>query len=205
MVRLVARIGILGGTFDPPHIGHLILAEYSLEALNLDKVLLVPVGSHPFKRDDTRLPVENRVAMLRLAIEDNPHLELSLIDVNREGPHFSADMVKLLHQQHPYAQLHFLLGSDNLRELPTWTRPEDIYAVARIAVMKRSDEIVDPTIHDDNLAGLSEKVDIIPAPLSGVWISSSEITERLKEGKSVRYLIPDVVLDYIREHGLYAS
>lgn len=205
MVGLVTRIGILGGTFDPPHIGHLILAEYSLEALNLDKVLFVPVGSHPVKGDDTRLPPEHRVEMLTRAIADNPVFELSMIDVEREGPHYSADMLAIIQEKMPEAQLYFLMGSDNLRELPTWAHAEDLYQIARIAVMQRSDEDIDPTMHESTLVGLAEKIDIIPAPLSGVWISSTDITERLKEGKSVRYLIPDVVRHYIQEHSLYAS
>lgn len=203
MVGLVMRIGLLGGTFDPPHIGHLILAEYTREALDLDQVLFVPVGAHPFKGDDTRSPVEHRLAMLERAIEANPHFHMSLVDVERDPPHYSADMVSIVQQQYPASQLYFLMGGDNLRELPTWTRARELYEHVRIAVMKRSDENISADMHENTLPGLAQKVDIVDTPLLGVWISSTLVVERLKEGKSVRYLVPDVVMDYIEQHSLY--
>lgn len=204
MGGLVARIGILGGTFDPPHLGHLILAENARDTLQLDRVLFVPVGAHPFKEGVTRSAVEDRVAMLRLAIDDNPHFTLSTIDVEREGPHFSADMVRLLKETRPDDDLYFLMGGDNLRELPTWTRPQDIYKHARIAVMRRSDEDVSAEMHADALPGLAERVDFVDTPLMSIWLSSTHIVERLQGGHSLRYLVPQPVLEYIYTHELYA-
>jgi nicotinate-nucleotide adenylyltransferase len=198
----VERIGILGGTFDPPHIGHLILAEYTAESLGLDKVLFVPVGEQPFK-PTTRNAITHRLTMLQLAIQDNPQFAVSRVDVDRQGPHLSADMVPLVQAQFPAAQLYFLMGGDNLRDFPTWTRPQDIYRHARLAVMRRSDEAVTADMHDAVLPGLSAQVDIVDTPLLSIWLSSTHVVERLQQGLSVRYLVPDVVLQYIREHSLY--
>ena len=199
------RIGILGGTFDPPHIGHLILAEYTMEALDLDEVLFVPAGSHPFKGDDTRTPIRHRLDMIQLAIVGNRRFRISLVDVNREGPHYSADTVKILQDEYPDAQLYFVMGGDNLRDLPTWTRAEELYKRCRLAVMRRTDENISPDMHDEILPGLSDKVDIVDTPLLSIWLSSTHVIERLREGQSVRYLVPDNVLEYIRINGIYAS
>lgn len=199
------RIGVLGGTFDPPHIGHLILAQYTLEFLELECVLFVPVGEHPFKNDETRTTMQHRLDMLRLAIANNAHFQISMIDVERPGPHYSADMIQLVQQEYPQAQLYFLMGGDNLAELPTWTRPRDIYKVARLAVLRRDDEEIMPEMHEDTLPGLAQQVDMVETPLLSIWLSSTHIVERLQEGKSVRYLVPDSVLNYIRANQLYAD
>ena len=197
------RIGILGGTFDPPQMGHLILAEYSRETLCMDHILFVPVADHPVKQDETRLPIRHRLAMLERAIEDNPSFSISRVDIDRAGPHYSADTVKIIQNQYPQAQLHFVMGGDNLRSLPTWRRAEDLYQSCRLAVMKRADENITPTMHDDMLPGLSAKVDIVDVPMLSIWLSSTYVTERLRQGLSVRYLVPDSVLDYIALHHLY--
>jgi nicotinate-nucleotide adenylyltransferase len=200
----VQRIGILGGTFDPPHIGHLILAEYTMEALSLDQVLFVPVGDHPIKKDSTRLPIDHRLRMIELAIAGNPRFSLSLVDVQRDGPHYSADTVAIVQRTFPDASLHFIMGGDNLRDLPRWTRATDLYRFARLAVMKRSDEDIRPDMHGDLLPGLAERVDIVDIPLLSIWLSSTHVIERLRSGLSVRYVVPDAVLAYIQEHKLYS-
>ncbi len=197
------RIGILGGAFDPPQIGHLILAEYSREALDIDHMLFVPVADHPVKRGELRLPVLHRLAMLKLAIDDNPDFSISRVDIDREGPHYSADTVKLIRQQYPRADLYFVMGGDNLRALPTWERAPDLYRCCRLAVMKRADEDITPDMHDDVLPGLSQKVDIVDVPMLSVWLSSTVVVNRLRTNRSVRYLLPDAVLAYIRANELY--
>jgi nicotinate-nucleotide adenylyltransferase len=196
------RIGILGGTFDPPHIGHLILAQYTMESLNLDHVLFVPVGDHPHK-EITRTMPEQRLTMLRLAIADNTSFSISEVDLRRPGPHYSADTVQIIQSQYPNASLHFVMGGDNLRALPTWTRAQDLYACCRLAVMKRSDEKISPSMHEAVLPGLAEKVDIVDAPMLGIWLSSTHVIERLRDGLSVRYLVPDAVREYIHETNAY--
>ncbi len=196
-------MGILGGTFDPPHVGHLILAEYTMEALKLDHILFVPVGDHPFKGDKTRQGVNHRLQMLEVAIEGNTRFSISTVDIDREGPHYSADTVAIIQRQHPDAELFFVMGGDNLRSLPSWTRATDLYHQCRLAVMKRADEDISPTMHDDILPNLSQHVDIVDVPLLSIWLSSTHVIERLEQGKSVRYLVPDKVLDYIHQQGIY--
>lgn len=198
-----ARIGILGGTFDPPQMGHLILAEYSRETLGMDHILFVPVADHPVKLGEMRLPIKHRLAMLKLAIKDNPHFSISRVDIDREGPHYSADTVSVIRQQYPQAELYFVMGGDNLRSLPTWKRAQDLYRCCRLAVMKRADEDIAPAMHDHALPGLSKQVDIIDVPMLSMWLSSTLVAERLRAGLSVRYLIPDAVLNYIDNYNLY--
>lgn len=197
------RIGILGGTFDPPHNGHLILAEYTREELKLDHVLFIPVGDHPQKHDEMRLPIEYRLRMLELAIEHNPYFSISLVDVQRPGPHYSADTVQIVQEQYPEAKLFFVMGGDNLRSLPTWNRARELYARCKLAVMRRADEDIAPDMHEDVLPGLAQQVEIIDVPLLSIWLSSTHIVDRLRRGKSVRYLMPDSVLEYILEEGIY--
>jgi nicotinate-nucleotide adenylyltransferase len=197
------RIGILGGTFDPPQMGHLILAEYTKEALHMDHILFVPVADHPVKKGGTRSPIHHRLAMLNLAIEDNEAYSVSRVDIDREGPHYSADTVKIIQKQYPEAQLYFVMGGDNLRSLPTWERAADLYKCCRLAVMKRADEDIAPDMHDDILPGLSQKVDIVDVPMLSVWLSSTHVVDRLRNNLSVRYLVPDSVLDYIASNNLY--
>ena len=198
------RIGILGGSFDPPQIGHLILAEYSREALDMSHVLFVPVADHPVKRGALRLPLAHRLAMLELAISDNPDFSISRVDIDRAGPHYSADTVTLIRDQYPNADLYFVMGGDNLRALPTWERAPDLYRCCRLAVMKRADEDISACMHDDVLPGLAAKVEIVDVPMLSVWLSSTVVVDRLRANLSVRYLVPDAVLAYINDHALYS-
>lgn len=198
----MTRIGVLGGTFDPPHIGHLLLAEYTAEALELDTVLFVPAGVQPLK-DDIRSVVEHRVAMVERAIESNPQFALSRVDVDRTGPHYTADTLRLLQEQYPNSTLYFLMGGDNLRDFPKWTRPDEIIAQARLAVMRRSDEDVHADMHAQILPSLAERVDMVDTPLLSIWLSSTHVVERIQQGLSVRYLVLDDVLAYIEANGLY--
>ncbi|MEL6404590.1 MAG: nicotinate-nucleotide adenylyltransferase [Chloroflexota bacterium] len=196
------RIGVLGGTFDPPHIGHLLLAEYTAEVLALDTVLFVPAGVQPLK-DDIRTPVDHRVEMVKRAIDGNPHFQLSRVDIDREGPHFTADTLTLLSEEYPDSMLYFLMGGDNLRNFPDWKRHKEIITQARLAVMRRSDEDVQPDMHADILPNLAERVDMVDTPLLSIWLSSTHVVERIQQGLSVRYLVPDTVLAYITENALY--
>ena len=197
------RIGILGGSFDPPQMGHLILAEYSRESLNMDHILFVPVADHPTKKGEIRLPVRHRLAMLEIAIAGNPHFSISRVDIDRSGPHYSADTVKLIGQQYSKAELYFVMGGDNLGSLPTWERAEELYACCRLAVMKRADEDIAADMHDDLLPGLSRQVDIVDVPMLSLWLSSTYVVSRMRRNLSVRYLVPAKVLEYIAANRLY--
>lgn len=176
-----------------------------MEALHLDHILFVPVGDHPFKHDNTRNGVNHRLEMLKLAIGDNRHFAISTVDIDRPGPHYSADTVQIIQNEYPDAQLHFVMGGDNLRSLPSWTRAEDLYRLCRLAVMKRADENISANMHQDRLPGLAERVDIIDVPLLSIWLSSTHVVERIMQQKSVRYLVPDAVLDYIQQHRIYEN
>jgi nicotinate-nucleotide adenylyltransferase len=197
------RIGILGGTFDPPHIGHLILAEYAGQALDLERLLFVPAGDPPHKQSEEKTPVEHRLAMLDCVVRDNPRFYISRIDIDRPGPHYSLDMVKLIAADYPDAELYFVMGGDSFHDLPLWHRPADLIELCQLAVMRRPDEAITPDMHEHVLPGLVKHVVMIDAPLIGV--SSTMISERLAAGKTVRYLVGDDILDYIFTHGLYRS
>ena len=196
------RIGILGGTFDPPHIGHLLLAEYTRESLTLDKILFVPAGVQPLK-PDIRSMVAHRLNMVKLAIQDNPNFAISRVDIDREGPHYTADTIPLIQAEYPDAKLYFLMGGDSLRDFPQWTRPQEIVRYARLAVMRRSDEDITADMHDTIIQDLSKSVDMVDTPLLSIWLSSSHVVERLKKGQSLRYLVPDTILTYIHDNKLY--
>lgn len=197
------RVGFLGGTFDPPHFGHLILAEYAAEALALDCLLFVPAADPPHKQHEKNTPVAHRLAMLELAIGSNDHFTLSRIDVDRPGPHYSLDMVKIIQREYPGAELYFIMGGDSLRDFPRWHRPAELIQLCRLAVMHRPGDGARPYMHEEILPGLSERVVMIDAPLIG--ISATDIVNRLKKGLSVRYLVPDAVLEYIYTHNVYGT
>ncbi len=195
------RIGILGGTFDPPHIGHLVLGEYAAEALDLKQVLFVPAADPPHKIAVHKSPVAHRLAMLQIALADNPRFAISRVDIDRPGPHYSLDTVKIIQQAHADTELYFVMGGDSLRDLPTWHRPEQLIEHCRLAVMERPGTDAHPAMHDPILPGLAERVVMVNAPM--LQIASSSIVPRLQQGRSVRYLVPDGVLAYIHEQGLY--
>lgn len=197
------RIGILGGTFDPPHIGHLILAEFASAALNFERLLFVPAAEPPHKRDENKVAIEHRLAMLERVVADNDHFAISRADIDRPGPHYSVDMVRIIGDTYPDAELYFVMGSDSLRDLPTWYHPAEFMQLCKLAVMRRPEESIDPRMHESVLPGLADRVVMIDAPPIG--ISSTMIVERLSQGKSVRYLVPDAVLAYILECRLYET
>lgn len=199
-----AHFGIVGGTFDPPHYAHLILAEHAREELNLHRVLFVPAGIPPHK-DHTRLPVEHRLALLHLAIDDNPDFEISRVDIDRPGPHYSIDMVNLLRDQFPGVEFTFVMGEDMFNDLPNWKRAEGLFTDGRlkVAVMRRlgSMGVLRADAHEDTLPGLARNVTMLSSPL--IEISSTDIVRRIRDGHSVRYLLPEAVLAYIQEYNLY--
>lgn len=197
------RIGILGGTFDPPHIGHLILAEYARVMLDFERLLFVPAADPPHKRDENKVAIQHRLAMLERAIADNDHFHISRVDIDRPGPHYSVDTVRLIAESYPDAELYFVMGGDSLRDLPTWYHPAEFIQLCKLAVMRRPDETVQPDMHEHILPGLAQRVVMIDAPLVG--ISSTMIADRIGQRLSARYLVPDPVLAYILECRLYET
>jgi nicotinate-nucleotide adenylyltransferase len=199
----MTRLGILGGTFDPPHMAHLVMAEQAREQLKLECILFVPAGQQPLKRHRTTTSVELRVAMTQLAIAGNPAFELSRVDVDRPGPHYTADTLVLLRKAYPGSDLYWLIGSDSLRDLLRWRDPARIVALARLAVMRRPGFAPDMQALETALPGIAERVEWLDAPR--LDISSSDIQQRVREGRSIRYLVPKAVESLIIERGLYAS
>jgi nicotinate-nucleotide adenylyltransferase len=196
------RLGILGGTFDPIHIGHLILAEESWYQLGLEKVLLVPAADPPHKRDRLLSPVDHRVAMIQLAIADNPHLELSRVDVDRPGPHYTVDMVHLLYDQYgPGTDLYFLMGLDSLADLPNWHQPQKLMELCNLVALTRPDSGLDWDSLEQSLPGIRWRVILLPMP--ELDISSTMIQQRVRQGRPIRYQVLPPVEDYIGAHGLY--
>jgi nicotinate-nucleotide adenylyltransferase len=198
------RIGIMGGSFDPIHIAHLLAAENAREALQLDRVLFVPVGDQPLKPGAGVAPVSDRVEMVRLAIASNPHFALSTLEVDRSGPSYTVDTLRLLSEEWGgpgRADLWFIVGADSLLSFSRWRDPQGILAQVRLAAVRRPDYLVDLNQLRAQVPGIMERVDWVDAPLMDV--SSSDIRTRLKEGRSICYLLPDAVREYIEELGLY--
>ncbi len=196
------HVGILGGTFDPPHIGHLILAEEAWWQLGLDRVLLVPAGDPPHKRGAPLSAAAHRVRMVELAIADNPHFELSRVDVDRPGPHYTIDTIHLLRRQlGPEAELFFLMGLDSLAELPSWHRAADLIAACRLAALTRPAVTLDWERLERELPGIRERVVLLDMP--ELEIASHVLQQRVRAGRPIRYQVTPAVEEYIRENGLY--
>ena len=195
-------IGIFGGTFDPPHIGHLILASEARAQLGLERLLWVLTPDPPHKQGLPITPLEHRLAMLRLALQDAPGFELSFVEIDRPGPHYALDTVNLLARQFPDAGLVYLLGGDSLRDLPTWHRPLDLLAALQfIGVMRRPDDSIDLPRLERTIPGLTAKVHFVDAPL--LDIAAHEIRLRAAEGRPFRYFLPARVYQYILDNDLY--
>jgi nicotinate-nucleotide adenylyltransferase len=197
------RVGILGGTFDPVHIGHLLLAEETRLALKLDRVVFIPTGQ-PWRKADRRVTAAaDRLAMVELAIAGNPAFSVSRIEIERQGPTYTVETLERLRQDWgTQIRLWFILGSDALQDLPNWREAPRIVAQARLAVAAR--ESLSPA----DLARLVQRVPVLPGrvdfvSLPRVEVSSSELRRRLASGRPARYWLPERVEQYVRDHGLY--
>lgn len=195
------RLGIFGGTFDPPHLGHLILAEAAREQLALERVLWAVAGQSPFKVDRPISPALIRAAMVQAAIADNPAFTLSRVDLDRPAPHYTIDMLKLLGQEFPAAEFFFLMGEDSLRDLPRWRNPQDLLALTKLAVLQRPEVETDLSELEVQLPGIAQRVCWIKAPQ--LELASSDIQRRIREGHSVRYMLPEGVKALIEREHLY--
>jgi nicotinate-nucleotide adenylyltransferase len=196
------RIGIFGGTFDPPHLGHLILASEARAQLGLSRLLWVLTSIPPHKLDQTISPLEDRLAMLKLAVAGDQAFEVSRVDIDRPGPHYTADTVRLLSAEYPRAALILLLGGDSLHDLTGWHEPAKLVAECdEIGVMRRPDISIDLSSLEQQIPGIGAKVRFVDAPL--LEIASHEIRKRAREGLPFRYYVPGPVYEYIVKYGLY--
>ncbi len=198
----MAGLGIFGGTFDPPHLGHLILAAEAFSQLRLDRVLWVLTPDPPHKQDTHVTPVRHRLDMVKASIAGDPDFELSTVELDRPGPHYAVDTVRLLSEQFPGQDLIYLMGGDSLRDLPTWRDPRGfIKLIGALGVMIRPGAAIDLSEIETQLTGIRSKIKYIHFPEVG--ISASDIRRRVENGLPYRYLGPTGVYDIIRERGLY--
>jgi nicotinate-nucleotide adenylyltransferase len=193
------KAGLLGGTFDPVHMGHLLLAEHAREALALDQVLFVPAGE-PWRKGHREItPAEHRLAMLRLAVAGNDALGITDIELRREGPSYTADTLEALAGERLDDEFYFILGADALADLPHWRDPERIVRHATLAVAPREEDEVELGWLAER--GLASRVVTFAFPR--IDVSSTDVRRRAAAGLSVRYMVPDGVAAYIVAQGLY--
>lgn len=197
----MGRIGILGGTFDPPHLGHLILAQSALAGLQLSKIIFILNGDPPHKRTQRVTSAAHRLAMLQAAISDNPAFELSRIEIDRPPPYYTYETLRLLREQLPNSELVLLLGGDSLRDLPNWQFPEEIVQLTQLGVMQRPGERIYMDVLAERLPEIETRVRIMEAPEVG--IAARALRRMVAQGESIRYQVPDAVIAYIREYRLY--
>lgn len=190
------KIGVFGGTFDPPHLGHLIVAESARETLDLDKVLFIPCASPPHKSSRSLIDPDRRMEMITLAISGHPSFEVSDLEIQRGGKSYTVDTLRVLTSLYPRSELYLLIGIDNLLELHTWREPEEIFALSDVVAINRPG-FNTADVRKDYL----RRVTFLRSP--NIDISSSEIRRKAKMGKSIRYLVPSAVETYILKHGAY--
>jgi nicotinate-nucleotide adenylyltransferase len=196
------RVGVFGGTFDPPHMGHLILAAEALHQLRLDRLLWVLTQDPPHKHGQMIRPWEARFEMVSLAIAGNPAFEISRVDIDRPGPHYAVDSMGILSNQLPQAELFYLIGGDSLRDLPTWHQPRQfLQSCAGLGVMRRPGDLINLDALEGVLPGISARVHFITAPL--LEIASSDIRDRITCDRPFRYYLSPPVYQYILETHLY--
>lgn len=196
------KIGVFGGTFDPPHIGHLILASECLSQLNLDQVLWVLTPFPPHKSELMVSPVAQRLLLLESAVTAVPGFALSRVDIERPPPHYAVDTVEILKSQNPHACLVYLMGLDSLRDLPSWHEPGlFIQSVDQIGVVTRPNILVDIGALEGMFSGIREKLSFVKMP--EIEISSRDIRERIKARKPYRFFLPEKVFGIIEENKYY--
>jgi nicotinate-nucleotide adenylyltransferase len=196
------RIGVIGGTFDPLHYGHLAAAEEVRVRMNLSKVLFVVAGIPPHKLNEEVTAVDHRVAMVELGIASNPHFQISRVDVDRPGPSYSVDTISILLGQYGRStEIFFIMGLDSLVEVPTWHEPQRLIQSCHLVAVTRPGFDVDMRRLENSLPGISSRVEIIDMP--ALDISSSDLQRRVSEGLPIKYQVPEEVERYINEQHLY--
>ncbi len=212
----MARVAVLGGSFNPIHYGHLLLAEDVLEQLALDRVLFVPAGSPPHKPAALLAPAADRFEMVRRAIAEHPRFDVSDVELRRTGPSFTVDTLSALAAGGD--QLYYIVGSETFLDLLTWREPRKVAALARLVVIPRAGSVFDTegaaaqkVLHEIGVEGGFVHAGGAPPPARGVLIvhatslplSASDLRRRVREGRSLVYRVPPAVIDYVQTHGLY--
>ena len=199
------RIGLLGGTFDPIHVGHLLIADAARERMHLDSVVFIPAGRPWLKGGMDISQPDHRLAMVELALRGHPNFSVSKIELERPGPTYTVDTLEQMrHELGPEADLFLVLGMDSLRELARWRRPARLFELCTVVGVSRPGyEDVAPSCLDEVADGASRRVELVRGPL--VNISGTEIRARVSMGQSLGFCVPKSVAAYIQKHGLYRS
>jgi nicotinate-nucleotide adenylyltransferase len=198
-----SRLGLFGGTFDPPHTGHLLVAQDVIEALKLDRLLFVPAGMPPHKEGQELTPAPLRLEMVRGAIQGDDRLEVSEVELGRDGPSYTVDTLRYYRELHPEAELFFVMGVDQAAEFEDWESPETVAELATLVAMNR--EGADPAEVANTVLPSGKAVEFVGVPVTRIDLSSTDIRERVTEGRSIRYLVPEAVRRVIESHRLYRS
>ena len=197
------RLGILGGTFNPPHLGHLVCSQEAYRELQLDRVMLIPARIPPHKPVEHEPGPEHRLELCRLAVADDDRFEVSAIELGRDGPSYTVDTLKELTSKASTSELFLIVGGDIAAGLPSWREPERVLELATLAIAKRrgtSRASVESSLHELNGGG---RAHFFQMPRIGV--SSTMIRRRVRAGQPIRYLVPDRVAEYIEQHQLYVE
>lgn len=199
----IEKIGIIGGTFNPIHNGHLMIAEYAREEFDLNRILFLPTGHAPHKSDQQTAPADQRCDMVSLAIKDNPYFQLDLTEVNTEEVSYTYLTLQKLKEAYPNAELYFILGADSLFDLEDWKKPAQIFSNCNILAAYREHQ--NQQHFSEQIAYLNDKYNarIFPLHAPEFDVSSRDIRSRIMKQKTVRYLIPQEVDDYIQKTQLY--
>jgi nicotinate-nucleotide adenylyltransferase len=198
---MTPRMAILGGTFDPIHLGHLAIAEDVRFALNAEHVLFIPAAQQPFKIGRPMTPAADRLAMTQLATTDNPAFAVSDVEIRRGGVSYTVETLEQLHQEHPLTELYFIVGADAAPDLPKWFKIARLLQICRIVVVRRPGYPLDLETLFAALPPARDRIAVVDGP--ALDISASELRQRLTSGRPVRYHLPVAVWRYIEEHGLY--
>lgn len=197
------KVGIMGGTFDPIHMGHLIIAETAREAFDLEEILFIPSGVSYMKSNV--LDKKTRVTMTGIAIEDNPHFALSTIEVDRDGNSYSYETIAELKKHNPDTEYYFIVGADSLFHMEKWMCPEKIFSECVILAAIRSGSTAEEFNAQIEYLKESYKADIRMVPTKSLDISSTAIREKAERGSSIQYLVPDKVREYIDKNNIYRN
>ncbi|HSR42837.1 MAG TPA: nicotinate-nucleotide adenylyltransferase [Longimicrobiales bacterium] len=192
------RVGILGGTFDPLHVGHLIVAQDVLQALDLERILFLPAAQPPHKEGRAVTPARIREEMVRAGVANDPRFEMSDLEIRRGGRSYTVQSLRRLSSFHAQTRFHLIMGVDQFAEFSTWRDPQEVAVLARLVVMTRAGE--DPSQVDPGV-----EVDYEAVPVTRVDVSSTRIRARVREGRPVRYLVPEPVRRIIEREGLYKN
>jgi nicotinate-nucleotide adenylyltransferase len=197
------RLGLLGGTFNPPHLGHLVMAQEALDQLGLDRVALVPAAVPPHKAVVGDPGAEVRARLCELAVGEDPRFAVDRLELDRQGPSWTVDTLRELHARSPEDELTFIVGADIARGLPTWREPEAVLGLARLAVAERDG--VRRAELAEQLAPMHDGTRITFFDMPRMDLSSSVLRRRVAEGRPIRFLVPDAVADEVAARGLYAA